>query len=148
MRQTRKSSLFLMELIIAILFFSLSAAVCVRLFASAYLLGQESDYRDTAILQAQSMATLFQHADGALEDVLAFANATQSEAGVYEGSITQNDEVYPVTLQIAEGEQTLTLTIAITAPGAQSTAEDSAVEPIITLQTMVYYQNQVGEVAA
>ncbi len=134
-RPARKSSLFLIELIIAVLFFSLSAAVCVRLFASAYLLGQQSTYRDVATLQAQSMASLFQNSGGTLDDVLAYANATETQegTGVYTGSIAQNGAIYTVTLRFAASERTPTLTIEITAP---NTAEGGA--PILTLQAVAY----------
>ncbi len=144
-RSARKSSLFLIELIIAILFFSLSAAVCVRLFATAYLMGQQSTNRDAATLQAQSMAALFQNADGALDDVLAYANATETEEDRYVGIITENGADYVVTLRFAESERTPALTIEITTPTA---AEGD--DPLITLQAVVYLPLSVqhGEVAA
>ncbi len=154
MRQTRKSSLFLMELIIAILFFSLSAAVCVQLFATAYRISAESTYRDAATLQAQSMAALFCAADGELDAVLTYTNASEvaGSEGEYIGNITLDNETYTVALfventsaasaaTIAAGTARI-LTIEITAPSAG--AGDA---PIITLTTKVYQPLQVQEVA-
>lgn len=140
MRKTRKSSLFLMELIIAILFFSLSAAVCVRLFALSYATSQESTYRDAAMLQAQSMASLFLSAEGEMDDLLAFASASEGESGVYIGSITQNDASYPVTLTVSEAGGLHTLLIEIDAPDATE-GEDA----IVSLETAVYLPFAVGE---
>ncbi len=144
MRTTRKSSLFLMELIIAILFFSLSAAVCVRLFAASYLLGQQSTYRDVAMLQAQSMAELFRAADGEVDSVLSYANASASDnekgEGVYQGSITQDGAVYAITLTVVQSDNAPTLTIEIVAPSASAQQES-----IVTLQTKVYLPLQVEQ---
>ncbi len=45
----RRSSLFLMELLIAILFFSIAAAVCVRIFVKSYTLETQSRELDHAV---------------------------------------------------------------------------------------------------
>lgn len=60
---TRRSSLFLMELLIAIFFFSLAAAVCVRLFVKSYTLEQESQNLNRAVNAASSVAELFRNQD-------------------------------------------------------------------------------------
>ena len=51
-----RSSLFLMELIIAILFFSLAGAVCIRLFVTAHSISQNTIARNHAITQTQNLA--------------------------------------------------------------------------------------------
>ena len=71
-----KSSLFLMELIIAILFFALSSTVCIRLFAKSHLLSKETVNKNEAVIQAQNMA----------ETYLA-----------YEGDCTALSSLYPVS---------------------------------------------------
>ena len=58
---TRRSSLFLMELIIAILFFSLAATVCVRFFVKSYTLEQESQKLNHAVNAATSVAEIFRN---------------------------------------------------------------------------------------
>lgn len=60
---TRRSSLFLMELIIAILFFSLAATVCVRFFVKSYTLEQESQKLNHAVNAATSIAEIFRNQD-------------------------------------------------------------------------------------
>lgn len=82
MRERSKTSLFLMELILMTLFFSLSAAVCMRVFAYA---GQTSEYSGNlseASLLAQSAAECYKSAggdlDGAAETLL---SALGLEAG-------------------------------------------------------------------
>ena len=50
MRKNSSSSLFLMELIIAILFFSLASTVCIQLFVKAHLLTEKSVNINQSIL--------------------------------------------------------------------------------------------------
>lgn len=59
-----RSSLFLMELIIAILFFSLAGAVCIRLFAKSHLLSIQTVNENHAVIQAQNLAEIFLASDG------------------------------------------------------------------------------------
>ena len=58
---SRRSSLFLMELIIAILFFSLASTVCVRIFVKSHTLEQESVQLNHAISAASSVAEIFRN---------------------------------------------------------------------------------------
>ena len=58
-QHTRRSSLFLMELIIAILFFSLAAAICVRLFVKSHTLEKDSINLNHAVNTATSVAEIF-----------------------------------------------------------------------------------------
>ena len=58
---TRRSSLFLMELIIAILFFSLASSVCVRIFVKSHTLEQESINLNHAVSAATSVAEIFRN---------------------------------------------------------------------------------------
>lgn len=59
-----RSSLFLMELIIAILFFSLAGAVCIRLFVTAHSISQNTIARNHAITQTQNLAEAWLSAEG------------------------------------------------------------------------------------
>lgn len=68
-----KASLFLMELIIALLFFALSSTVCIRLFVNAHSLSQQTVDQNFALNYAQNMAEAFTGCDGdiqALESIL------------------------------------------------------------------------------
>lgn len=59
-----RSSLFLMELIMAILFFSLTSAVCIRLFVRAHTISQDTINQNNALAQAQNLAEAWLAAEG------------------------------------------------------------------------------------
>ncbi len=69
-----QSSLFLMELIIAILFFSLASTVCIQLFSKAHLLSQTTVEENHAVIEAQNMAELFLACDGELTQMADYAS--------------------------------------------------------------------------
>lgn len=52
----RSSSLFLMELILAILFFSVASAVCVQIFVKSHLLSEESKALNHAVNLCTNLA--------------------------------------------------------------------------------------------
>lgn len=62
-----KSALFLMELIIALLFFSLASTVCIRLFAKAHSLSGQTVDMNYAVNYAQNMAEAFIGCSGDLQ---------------------------------------------------------------------------------
>ena len=68
-RSNSKLSLFLMELIVAIMFFSLSAAVCVRLFVSAHILSENTENLNNATIWSQNLAEAFTGENGDLEKI-------------------------------------------------------------------------------
>ncbi len=63
----RRSGLFLLELILAILFFILASTVCVRLFVKSHTLEQDSANLDRAVNIAVSIAEVFQTQDNPVE---------------------------------------------------------------------------------
>ena len=58
MKTRSKTPLFLMELIIMLLVFSVSAAVCLQVFSGARKISEESRKLDAAVMQAQTIAVL------------------------------------------------------------------------------------------
>lgn len=62
-----KNSLFLMELILSILFFALTAAVCLQLFVKAHVLSQDAIHLNHAVTEAQNFAEVFLAGDGSLK---------------------------------------------------------------------------------
>ena len=54
-----KSSLFLMELILSILFFSLASAVCVQLFVKSHLISRQSTDLTNSVNLAQDVAEIY-----------------------------------------------------------------------------------------
>lgn len=86
-----KSALFLMELIIALLFFSLASTVCIRLFVNAHSLSRQTVDRNYAVNYAQNMAEAFIGCDG---DLLALQNILSGSQLSQDGSwltLVQND---------------------------------------------------------
>lgn len=71
MRHSR-SSLFLMELILAILFFSLSSAVCIQLFAKSHTLGRQTVKQNQSLIHTQNLAESFLVSDGSLSHISTF----------------------------------------------------------------------------
>ncbi|MGN0402003.1 MAG: hypothetical protein ACI4HQ_07045 [Acetatifactor sp.] len=76
-----KSSMFLMELIIAILFFSLASAVCIQLFAKSHIISNETVNQNYAISQAQNLAEIWYAAEGDLN---------QASLLLQEGSVSED----------------------------------------------------------
>ena len=58
-RPVKRSSLFLLELIIAILFFSMASAVCVRFFVKSHTLSQDTGNLNRAVNLVSGQAELF-----------------------------------------------------------------------------------------
>ena len=66
--RTSPGSLLLMELLMAVLVFSLSAAVCVQLFVTAHRLSRNSQAESQAVLWGRSAAECYWAAGGDLEE--------------------------------------------------------------------------------
>lgn len=62
---SRRSSLFLMELMIAILFFTLASTVCVRFFVKSHTLNIDSKNLSHAVSIATSTAEIFRTSENA-----------------------------------------------------------------------------------
>ena len=91
-RSNSRLSLFLMELIVAIMFFSLSAAVCVRLFASAHLMAETTENLSNATIWTQNLAEAFEGKKGRLLDMAelypdALINYSTSDPSMSDGGL-------------------------------------------------------------
>lgn len=58
-RLSHRSSLFLLEFMIAILFFMLASALCVRIFVKSHVIEQENEEMNHTISSAVSIAEIF-----------------------------------------------------------------------------------------
>lgn len=72
--RAQSSSLFLMELILAILFFSITSAVCVQFFVKSHLLSRESKVLSQAVNECSNIAEIFD-ASESTEDALSLLKA-------------------------------------------------------------------------
>ncbi len=69
-QENSRTSLFLMELIIVILFFALASAICLRLFAGAHLLAEKDKNLDHALIWSQNFSESFYGCHGRLNQMI------------------------------------------------------------------------------
>lgn len=96
-RHNNISSLFLLELILAILFFSVASALCIQIFTKAHLMSQDARDLNFAVNEVSSMAE--QMPDDSLQDAAAYYNSSYA-------SCEKADAVYVLTVHY-EPEDTL-----------------------------------------
>ena len=104
--RTHKSSLFLIELILAITFFSLASAICLQLFVKSHLLSQETTQLNIGINLASSAAEIFHQSYGDINSYTEFYD----ENGV---SCQKSDAVYTVTLTKKETPELVSAVIEV-----------------------------------
>ena len=83
-----KSTLFLMEMVLVILFFAIASAVCVQLFVRAHFISAEGTDLTAAVREAQNAAEAFKAADG----------DPQRTASILGGELSEEDGGSVVTL--------------------------------------------------
>ena len=106
-----KSSLFLIELIITILFFSLAGAVCIQLFVKAHVIDQSTVNKNHAILIAQNLSEGFLGCNGdvtALSSLFSDSNTSTDTSQIilaYDSNwnpVTTGSFSYTATLSYTE----------------------------------------------
>lgn len=88
-----KSGLFLMELILVILLFAISAAICLQMFTYASLTAQNAENLSYATLAARSAAECVQATGGDLDQVAEYLSGTANGSGLQVG---YDDQWQPV----------------------------------------------------
>jgi hypothetical protein len=113
---SRRSSLFLLELMIAIMFFCLCSAVCVRLFVQSHIISRDTQNLNMAMNETTNLAELFRGEDDFFD---AFAAAyPEGELDTAGGSFTiyydadwtvckKADAVYAVTAAVTADDNGL-----------------------------------------
>lgn len=96
-RHNNTSSLFLLELILAVLFFSVASALCIQIFTKAHLMSQDARDLNFAVNEVSSMAE--QMPDDPLQDAAAYYDSSYA-------SCEKADAVYVLTVHY-EPEDTL-----------------------------------------
>lgn len=79
-----RSGLFLMELIISILFFSLAGAVCIRLFVGSHIISKDSVELNHSLEWCQNVAEVFYGCNGDVEEMATLFTNCISEASARE----------------------------------------------------------------
>ncbi len=70
-RNSSKTGLFLMELILAVLLFAISGAICIQLFVNSHIISQKSVDLNHSILWAQNVAETFYACNGNVAEMSA-----------------------------------------------------------------------------
>lgn len=110
-RQTSKTGLFLMELMMAILFFCLASAVCVQMFVKGHLLSNESVDLNHAVVRCESLAEAFYSCDGNLQEISHLFNGSSLDYDTQTITIDYYDSLIIVGKLTKENEL-LTLKIS------------------------------------
>ncbi len=105
-----KSSLFLLELILSIFFFSIASGVCIQLFVKAHLLGVETMEFNQANLWSQNIAeTFYASEDSALLlDLFPFQETALKDTYV----LSFDQDFQPIAANSDTTVYTLTLTLS------------------------------------
>lgn len=120
LKPSRRSSLFLLELIISILFFSLAAAICVRFFVKSSTLETESIELDRAVTASTSVAEILRN-DGdyktQLQTIYPSAKWDNNKFVIFYDKewnpCRAKDAVYSLCLETAQSREMLTGTIQV-----------------------------------
>lgn len=96
-----KTSLFLMELIMAILFFCLASAVCVQMFVKSHTLSRTSLILNHSIIWAESMAETFFASDGDLSEMHEILKDSSYKEGSSKIDLFYDDDFEPVSSEDA-----------------------------------------------
>lgn len=111
LKSRSKSSLFLMELIIVLMFFSLCAATCMQIFANAKVKTDYSRDLTNAAFTAESVAEVYKALDGDLEATASKCDGEAVSDGVIEiyydkdwNPTAQDGAVYVMTVTETETE--------------------------------------------
>jgi len=77
-RPASKTSLFLIELTIIILFFSICSAICVQIFATAQMQARRSNSLTGSVLACQSIAEIYKAENGDFEKIISVLEDTKN----------------------------------------------------------------------
>ena len=132
-KPVRRSSLFLLELIIAILFFSLAATICVRFFVKSHTLEAESKDLNHAVTSAVSVAEILRSQEepyACLQSHFPLGERSETSFQIYYDGDWKlcgaSDAVYTTSLETACKDSILTGTITVSK--GEASLYDLAVE--------------------
>ena len=144
-----RSGLLLMEIIIAILFFSLASAICLQLFVKAHNLGRETRELDMAVRQASSAADILSQSETPMETLQKLY--PDSDLGEERISVYFDQDFLPcdseqscyllnITPTSADGQSS---TYGITVQNSENSTEIYSLE-VVTYQPYLPGQQPVG----
>lgn len=120
----RSSNLFLMELILAIFFFSAASAICLQFFVKSHLLSREAGALNQAVSICSSMAEFIQ-ASNSSREAMELLQAEYPEGSFTETELllyydkkfmvcNENESAYLLRLQLEEKDQMLEALLQVT----------------------------------
>lgn len=119
-RKASKTKMFLLEFIIIILFFSLAATVCVRIFVNAKMVSAQSSRLTGAVLKAQEAAETFKSVDGDAGRLAGKLNGIMDDQNVvvfydteWNPAKEQSDGVYRMEIRLEKEQNLITASILI-----------------------------------
>lgn len=126
--KSAKSGLFLLELIVVILFFSLGSTVCIQAFAKAHLTSQKAEDLSFASLKASETASVIKYTENTLEGLQEYFPYTIEKDGEFLIFYNQNyaeckeqDSRYVLHLAFTPDKQTQNAHIRVTRSDAEET---------------------------
>ena len=139
-----RSGLFLMEMIFAILFFSIGCAVCVQLFVRSYNMSTDSRNLNHAVTCAQSVAEAVKGTHAPPEELKAYF--PDSEASGDTLQVFYNNNWLTCARSLAVYQMDVVIQTDSPFLATQITVweiSDPEAEPIYSLQTQVYLTHSV-----
>ena len=132
MKTRSKTSLFLIELILMLLFFALSAAICMRVFAFAQSTSDYSRNLSIATTRAQSAAECFKAADGDMSRVASLLSGkAMPEGSRFDDGVTVS---FDSNWAVSEGASAYTLSLMRTGGEAEIVVRQGSNEvPLFSL---------------
>ena len=139
----RKTGLFLMELIIAILFFSLAAAICIQLFVKSHMISERSIALNHSILLAQNTAEIFYATNGDPEKMASLLGCGESSGTA---AIADSDNASTLTLFYTDKFDCLDLAEAASAVFQQTISLYADSDPALITCHIVISELSSGDV--
>ncbi len=116
----KNSSLFLMELILAILVFSMASTACIQLFVKAHVLTDKSIALNNSIIKCQNLAETLYGSDTVSEDL----GETQYYDADWQLVTSKEHAAYAVTMEMQPADERALLHAVIT---SKKLADDTVI---------------------
>ena len=150
--RAQSSSLFLMELILAILFFSITSAVCVQFFVKSHLLSRDARILNSSVGECSNITEIIDSAEGLRESLELIGNEYPDAQISSDGAVllyydsdfapcAEDEAAYTVTADLTEDDHILTSLVQ--ARGLTDTAA-SAGDIIYELKTQHSIARRAG----
>lgn len=153
MKAKNKSNLLLIELILAILFFSITASICVRVIFSAHEMSRQNSVMTKATITGDSIVSIFRESDiniakSTIAKLYKTADISDSEGYIemyFDKTFEQTDSNnarYVMSIEITEGENYLRQVVVRI---KDNKAQDENKSNIYSLSTTNFIQKGDGK---